>query len=165
MPANRTDSTPATRGRSGFTALELLLVVIAIPVAILGFIFISVYVPTLVLQSFGYEIDVWFFFSVNAAAGAIGYGYSLLAGSRAEGEDAPVLKRFGRNSIKYLLHSILLMLIFGASGDDIGLVHILVAGLPMLIFWQSVSFAVGRFRGGRKVDESKLIIPESFDKN
>jgi hypothetical protein len=164
MPTSRTKSTTTTRGRSGFTVLELLLVVIAIPVAILGGIFINFYVPTLVLQSFGYEIDVWFFFSVNAYAGAMGYGYILLAGSRSEGEDAPFSKRLGKRSIGYFLHSILLMLIFGATGDDIGLVHILVAGLPMLIFWQSASFALQR-RAGRKADESKLINPDPTDTN
>ncbi len=145
--------------------MELILAVIAVPAVILGFIFINAYVPTLVLQSFGYEMDFWTFFYFNVAAASMGYAYTQLGASRSTGEDAPSSKPLGKVALAYLLHSVLLMLIFGATGDGIGLVHLLVAGLPMVIFWQSIRFAVRRFRAGRKSDESKLITPDSTDKN
>jgi hypothetical protein len=165
MLSIRTNSTPSPRDRSGFTVVELLLAIIAVPVVILGVIFINLYVPTLVLQSFGYDIDLYIFFAVNVAAGTLGLGYNLLGASRWANKDASFLNRLAKPWLAYLLHSILMMLIFGATGSEIGLFHILVAGLPMPFFWQTVRYAVRRIRAGRKTDESKLIIPDSADTN
>jgi prepilin-type N-terminal cleavage/methylation domain-containing protein len=135
--------------RSGFTLVELLLAVVALPVVLVGIVFLNAYVPSLILRSLGYEIDFWFYFAVNVVAGVIGYGYTLLGASRTASKDAPASKRLAKASLAYLLHSVLLMLIFAETGNDIGFLHLLLAGLTMPILWQLTLLAVRRYRSGR----------------
>ena len=163
MLSFRTSSNLSTRVRSGFTLVELLLTLVAVPVLILAIVFINAYVPTLILRAFGYEIGFWFYFAVNVVAGMIGYGYTLLGASRSTSKDAPTSKRLIKAFLGYFLHSILLMLIFGETGNDIGLLHLIVAGITMPIFREFVFFAVRRFRAGRSSDKSNLIISDSAE--
>jgi len=144
--------------KRGFTVLEIILFVIAVPAFILGFILINAYIPTLVLQAFDYEIGFWFYLYVSILAAAMGFCYSLLGATRSAGKDATILKRNVKSWFAYILHSILLMLIFSATGSNIGLVHLIIAGLPIPIFLQTIGFVFRRFRSKDKPEESKLII-------
>ena len=59
--------------RRGFTLIELVMVIVALPDLLFAVILLNAYVPTIILRSFDYDVDLWEYLSVGLTASMISF--------------------------------------------------------------------------------------------
>ena len=145
--------------RRGFTLIELVMVIVAMPVLLFAVILLNAYVPTIILRSFDYDVDLWEYLSVGLTASMISFTVfglikRVLKKGPALAEESLSSKKstkHGTSFLKYVLghslNSLLIMLILGSFyNNNIGYFYIFLAGLPIPTFYKIASLSVSKFR-------------------